>query len=1458
MAVTIRGTVFDDLNNNGVLDPGEPGIPNVYVVIRDPNGVCTTVQTDASGIYNFLNLTVAGNYTVYETAVDPGATCPPTTFAQPTGFTNSTTFRTQTISVTQAQIDNNVIINGRNYGHDNPDIFNCSYFGYQTFSNPDQPGFSLVRVNLVTGQITMINPDLGVRINAIGYNILDNMIYGMEGTTTNLLRVAEDGSILNLGPIPNLPVPPITYNVGTIDDQGHMFIFQQTEGRYYVIDVNQNSPTFGQLLDPTAGYIVDTAPFGTSLVYPPTNTLNITDWSYSPIDGQLYAVQFSDSGPSTVVRINPTTGVVTQLTTTGIPGGSQYGASFMDSEGNFYAINNDTGRIYRITISGNNATGQLFSQSTPSTANDGAACIGGLIELDFGDAPDPTPGTGVNDYNTLLANNGPRHQIINQLTLGTQVTGENDAYANLTTDATGDDIPQGIQDDGVTLPLTPLLVTDTTYSLTVDVVNNTGLPANVYGWIDFNKNGVFQGNETAPVVVVPSAPGVQQVVLNFTVPVGVTLTPDHTFVRVRLTTDELINQNTSPTSEDTRSIGPASDGEVEDYYLQIDPVADISVVKTVNPDPVVAGNQAIYTITVSNAGPSDSTNVTLTDVIPACILNPEFSIDGGITFNPWVSPYVIGTMAPGATVTILIRGTVDPSCTGTITNTARVDSPTLDPNPPNNETTIVTPINPSADVSVVKTVNPDPVVAGEEATYTITVSNAGPSDALNVILTDVIPACILNPEFSIDGGATFNPWVSPYVIGTMAPGATVTILIRGTVDPSCTGTITNTAIVDSPTPDPNPPNNETTIVTPINPSADLSIVKTVNPDPVVAGEEVEYTITVSNAGPSDALNVILTDVIPACILNPEFSIDGGVTFNPWVSPYVIGTMVPGATFTILIRGTVDPSCTGTITNTARVDSPTPDPNPPNNETTIITPINPSADVSVVKTANGNKFTTGDVAIYTIAVTNAGPSDAQNVILTDLIPPEILNPEFSIDGGVTFNPWVSPYNIGTIAAGTTVTILIRGTISETAIGTVRNTAIVDSSTPDPNPTNNSSTVDIEVKIANLKVVKSVDKAVAKVGDTLTYTVSIKNTGNTAANDVVFKDQIPVGTSFVPGSVSVNGISDVGANPGAGFNIGTINPGETVLVSFAVKVEFRPTPPEVVNTAVVDYSFIVDPSRPPIEKSTTSNEVVTQIEIIQVDVLKSADKTFVVKGDTITYTVIITNSSTIPLNGVVFTDPIPEGTSFVPASVTINGNPASGNPSTGINLGTLDPGETVRVSFKVKVDFVPCPPRILNKAFVNFNYIFGNNVIEETVESNSSIIDVGPTSYKQLSREEYVKIPCQKPDAEEILNTLVDIEITDTKVIKTPMIASLEGQNLTGFKLIVEGVLNQKVEYIACDKKQSVHAAHYRVPFSTFIILPENYVEGTNVEVEAIVEDIYSKLVDKRTVFKNITFMIFAKF
>ncbi len=181
-----------------------------------------------------------------------------------------------------------------------------------------------------------------------------------------------------------------------------------------------------------------------------------------------------------------------------------------------------------------------------------------------------------------------------------------------------------------------------------------------------------------------------------------------------------------------------------------------------------------------------------------------------------------------------------------------------------------------------------------------------------------------------------------------------------------------------------------------------------------------YTINVSNAGgPSEAENVVLNDVVPVTIIGPEFSVDGGVTFNPWTGSYDIGALPAGGTRTILISGTVSPpTATGVITNTANVTSSTPDPDPGNNTSTVDTEVTPppSADVSVVKTAGSNLAMLCEMILYTIVVSNAGPSDAENVVLEDNIPTNITGgAEYSIDGGLTFSPWPGTYNIGTLPA-----------------------------------------------------------------------------------------------------------------------------------------------------------------------------------------------------------------------------------------------------------------------------------------------------------------------------------------------------------------------------------------------------------------------------------------------------------
>ncbi len=241
--------------------------------------------------------------------------------------------------------------------------------------------------------------------------------------------------------------------------------------------------------------------------------------------------------------------------------------------------------------------------------------------------------------------------------------------------------------------------------------------------------------------------------------------------------------------------------------------------------------------------------------------------------------------------------------------------------------------------------------------------------------------------------------------------------------------------------------------------ADIAVVKRSNNQTAVPGQSLSYTITVANQGPAEAQSVLLSDTIPSAILDPQFSVDNGVTFQTWTGILNLGALEAEEVRTIIIRGTVSQDAAGIISNTSTVSSPTPDPDPTNNTSTADTPVSGiiEADVSVIKSANPNQVTPGDVITFTIIVSNAGPNNAENVILNDNITPFIIEPMFSTNGGATYDLWPGYLSLGLLPAGESRTVLIRGTISGLAIGCLNNTAIVTSTTPDPNLLNNTSSL-----------------------------------------------------------------------------------------------------------------------------------------------------------------------------------------------------------------------------------------------------------------------------------------------------------------------------------------------------------------------------------------------------------------
>ena len=348
-----------------------------------------------------------------------------------------------------------------------------------------------------------------------------------------------------------------------------------------------------------------------------------------------------------------------------------------------------------------------------------------------------------------------------------------------------------------------------------------------------------------------------------------------------------------------------------------------------------------------------------------------------------------------------------PADTSTLVNTATISSDT--PDPDSNTFTERTPVNTAADLALTKTGTPSPVFHGQVLTYTVTIRNLGPDPAVDVRLDDTLPAVLLGPEYSLDGGGSWNPWPGSISLGNLAAAQELSILLRGTISQDAEGILENTAAVSSVTPDPDPDNNSDTALVPVDAAADLAIVKTALPPTVTAGETLTYTLTVSNAGPSAAQDVLIYDSLPAALLDAEFSVDGG-SFAPWTSPYQARTLLSGATTVLTIRGTISPSVlSGTLTNMATVSSSTPDPNPNNNTDSVTVDVETSADLSVLKQGASSPAVPGQLFQYAITVRNAGPSDGQGVLLTDAVPSTLLNPQFSVDSGQNWNNWISPYS-----------------------------------------------------------------------------------------------------------------------------------------------------------------------------------------------------------------------------------------------------------------------------------------------------------------------------------------------------------------------------------------------------------------------------------------------------------------
>jgi len=201
----------------------------------------------------------------------------------------------------------------------------------------------------------------------------------------------------------------------------------------------------------------------------------------------------------------------------------------------------------------------------------------------------------------------------------------------------------------------------------------------------------------------------------------------------------------------------------------------------------------------------------------------------------------------------------------------------VDPNPGNNSSTDNDTLTPQADLAVTMTDGAATVVPGTSTTYTITITNNGPSTVSSLTLTDSIPAALLNATFGTPSAGSYDSATGVWSGLSLASGDAVTLTLTGTIDPNAIGPITNTVTVAPPTgtTDLNSA-NDTASDTDTTP-ADLAVFMT--GAPAVPGASITSTITVSNNGPSTVSSLTLTHASSTALLNPAFGTPSAGSYN---------------------------------------------------------------------------------------------------------------------------------------------------------------------------------------------------------------------------------------------------------------------------------------------------------------------------------------------------------------------------------------------------------------------------------------------------------------------------------------------------------------------------------------------------------------------------------------------------
>jgi uncharacterized repeat protein (TIGR01451 family) len=519
--------------------------------------------------------------------------------------------------------------------------------------------------------------------------------------------------------------------------------------------------------------------------------------------------------------------------------------------------------------------------------------------------------------------------------------------------------------------------------------------------------------------------------------------------------------------------------------------------------------------------------------------------------------------------------------------------------------------------------------------YTITVANAGPSDATGVVIDDSLPSgaagatwtCTAAPGSSC-GAASGSGAISTTVDLSAAGSATFEVTMQaGPV----AGTLNNSvqATVPAGIIDPDSSNNSAADTDALVFTADLAVTKTASAPLVAIGQSVTYTVAVANSGPDAASGVTVLDTLPAGLGNPAWTCSA----TPGSSCVASGTgdistsvdVASGGSVTFTVTAVATPASAGTIVNTATavVGPDTIDPDPTNNTASASVAIDPTATLAIEKTASVTAAQPGDTFSYDILVSNAGPARRDGVVISDAVPPGLVAQTWTCagSGGAVCSASAgsgSPLLTADLPLGGSVAINLVVQVASDASGQIVNVATATSGPNNQETFQSSAIVEVNPIVPpspSLTLAKTTSTTgYGSVGDVISYVLTATNNGTLDLTNVTITDPVATLVACAPATLAVGASSTCAAthvvtqadlDRGAVVNIATVTgvaPDATVVTSRSATVS-------VPATRNAGLSLV---------KSTSATG-------------------FTNAGESIVYTVSATNTGNVTLVNVAIADP-----------------------------------------------------------------------------------------------------------------------------------------------------------------------------------------------------------------------------